>query len=205
MVGLPKPMRAAAYAALLLGGCPTSAAVTNFQLDTPQHVLDAARDLAYEGMALYEGNRSGHTPGKLSELDPMDDGPYWWWHGSVFFSAYAEYWRRTGDPTYNGVVAEALLAQAGEDSDYQPRAQRAYTANAHQCSWALGAMIAAEGKMPTTPDKPDWLRLAQNVFDVQAARFEFEEKPLGRNYNCGGGLRTDIDTRGIAFYSKGSA
>ncbi|KAL8364674.1 hypothetical protein RB595_003788 [Gaeumannomyces hyphopodioides] len=118
MSALRKPATACA-ALFLLGG----AAAASFQLDTPQHALDAARDLAYDGMALYEGNRTGHTPGKLSELDPWTTA-------------------RSGGGT------------------------------------------------------------AQNVFDVQAARFEFEEKPLGQNYNCGGGLHSDIDTRGIGFHRK---
>ncbi|KAL8282922.1 hypothetical protein RB600_006090 [Gaeumannomyces tritici] len=196
MPSLRKPAVACA-ALLLLGG----AAAASFQLDTPQHVLDAARDLAYDSMALYEGNRSGHTPGKLSELDPMDDGPYWWWHGAVFLSAYVDYWARTGDATYAKVVAEGLLAQKGEGADYYPSEQRALMSNHHQCSWAVAAMLAAESEM-ASPAKPDWLRLAQNAFDMQAARFEFEEKPLGENYNCGGGLRSDIDSRAISFYRK---
>lgn len=47
-------------------------------------------------------------------------------------------------------------------------------------------MTAAEQQLPNPPSSPSWLRLAQNVFDLQAARWDTS--------SCGGGLRWQIFT-----------
>jgi mannan endo-1,6-alpha-mannosidase len=57
--------------------------------------------------------------------------------------------------------------------------------NDDQSFWGLAAMAAAEMNFPNPPSsKPQWLALAQAVFNEQIARWDSE--------NCGGGLRWQI-------------
>jgi hypothetical protein len=57
--------------------------------------------------------------------------------------------------------------------------------NDDQAFWAFAAMSAAENKYPDPPSSaPQWLALAQAVFNLQASRWD--------NTTCGGGLRWQI-------------
>lgn len=98
-----------------------------------------------------------------------------------------DYWYYTGDPTYNTVVEEAMLFQVGPDSNYMPPNQSKSLGNDDQAFWAMAAMSAAEVKFPNPPeDQPQWLALAQAVFNSQALRWNTQE--------CGGGLKWQIYT-----------
>lgn len=98
-----------------------------------------------------------------------------------------DYWYYTGDETYNNLTKQALLFQVGETNDYMPRNQTRTEGNDDQGFWGLSVMSAAEYKFPDPPpDKPQWLGLAQAVFNTQAARWDTE--------HCGGGLRWQIFT-----------
>lgn len=99
--------------------------------------------------------------------------------------ALVDYWYYTKDDDYVDLTMEGLLAQAGEHDDYMPVAQRLNEGNDDQGFWGLAAMSAAENNFPNPPpDQPQWLALAQAVFNTQAARWDTE--------NCGGGLRWQI-------------
>jgi hypothetical protein len=57
--------------------------------------------------------------------------------------------------------------------------------------WGMAAMVAAELRFPDPPkDQPQWLSLAQAVFNTQAPRWD----PT----TCGGGLRWQIFVRHIS-------
>jgi len=59
--------------------------------------------------------------------------------------------------------------------------------NDDQGFWGMAAMSAAELNYPNPPaDQPQWLALAQAVFNTQAPRWD--------NSTCGGGLRWQIFT-----------
>ena len=69
--------------------------------------------------------------------------------------------------------------------------------NDDQGFWALAAMTAAEQHLPipsTTSPSPPWLRLAQNVFDLQVARWDTS--------SCGGGLHWQIFTFNSGYNYK---
>lgn len=75
--------------------------------------------------------------------------------------------------------------QVGQNNDYMPANQTHSEGNDDQCFWALAAMSAAELNFPNPPsDKPQWLALAQAVFNEQWSRWDTQ--------NCGGGLRWQI-------------
>lgn len=96
-----------------------------------------------------------------------------------------DYWYYTGDSEYNDLITQALLFQVGDHDDYMPNNQTLTEGNDDQGFWGLTVMSAAEYNFPNPPaDKPQWLALAQAVFNTQAARWDTE--------HCNGGLRWQI-------------
>lgn len=101
-----------------------------------------------------------------------------------------DYWHATGDATWNDAARRSLLFQAGDAHNYMPANWTLSLGNDDQGFWAMSAMLAAETRFPDPPpgatkDEPQWLALAQAVFNTQAARRDDEEA-------CGGGLRWQI-------------
>lgn len=129
-------------------------------------------------MQYYTGNETGGTPGLL----PAN---YYWWEGGAMWGALIDYYYYTGDSTYNNVTTEALLFQVGTQNDYEPRNQSFDLGNDDQAFWAFAALSAAELNFPNPPaDQPQWLALAQAVFNRQASRWDLA--------TCNGGLRWQI-------------
>jgi len=79
-----------------------------------------------------------------------------------------------------------MLFQAAPPlNSYMPANWTASLGNDDQGFWGMSAMLAAEVNFPNPPqDKPQWLALAQAVFNTQAARWETQD--------CNGGLRWQI-------------
>lgn len=126
----------------------------------------------------YHGNESGQTPGVLGD-------PYYWWEAGAMFGALIDYWRYTGDATYNRIVSEAMLWQASSTRDFMPPNQTKAEGNDDQAFWAITALMAAENGFPDPPEEePQWLALAQAVFNLQASRWDYT--------TCNGGLRWQI-------------
>ena len=96
------------------------------------------------------------------------------------FGSLMDYWYYTGDSTYNDVVMQGMLFQTGTNNDYLPLNQTNGMGNDDQAFWGMAAMTAAELNFPNPPaGKPQWLALAQAVYNTQLARFD---------NLCGGGL-----------------
>ena len=111
--------------------------------------------------------------------------------------ALIDYWYYTGDSEYNDLVTQGLLFQVGDNNDYMPLNQTLTEGNDDQGFWGLSVMTAAEYNFPDPPpDKPQWLGLAQAVFNTQAARWE--------PGHCNGGLRWQIFTWNNGFDYKNS-
>jgi mannan endo-1,6-alpha-mannosidase len=109
------------------------------------------------------------------------------WEAGAMMGTLIDYWYYTGDDAYNDITQQALLFQVGETNDYMPRNQTRTEGNDDQGFWGLSVMSAAEYNFPNPPaDKPQWLGLAQAVFNTQAARWDTEY--------CKGGLRWQIFT-----------
>jgi mannan endo-1,6-alpha-mannosidase len=143
--------------------------------------LKAAAKVAAQGMMqYYTGHRPGDTPGNLPQ-------PYYWWEAGAMFGAIIDYWYFTGDDTWNDMTTQAMLHQAGPDRDYMPPNQTRTEGNDDQGFWGLAAMSAAEDNFPNPPpEEPQWLALAQAVFETQRRRWD--------NATCDGGLRWQIFT-----------
>ena len=113
------------------------------------------------------------------------------------FGTMIDYWFVTGDTTYNEVTTEALLHQVGPNNDFMPPNQTRTEGNDDQGFWAMAAMSAAENNFPNPPaGQPQWLALAQAVFNEYATRWDTE--------TCNGGLRWQIFTFNNGFTYKNS-
>ncbi|KAK6086272.1 glycosyl hydrolase family 76 [Seiridium cupressi] len=157
-------------------------AALEVDLDSPDSIRNAAKQVAYDLMSYYHGNESGQTPGILP--GPPPDGDYYWWIGGALWGVMLDYWHYTGDDTYNAQVNQSLLHQTGPNRDFLEPNWTASTGNDDQSFWAMSALLAAEVKFPDPPKgQPQWLALAQAVWNEQAN----EDR---RNSSlCGMGLR----------------
>jgi len=147
-------------------------------------------------MQYYKGNLSGQTPGILPGPPPAGD--YYWWEGGAMWGTLIDYWKMTGDESYNEVITQAMLWQVGPGKDYMPPNVTASLGNDDQGFWGMSAMLAAENKFPNPPDdKPQWLALAQAVFNTQA-------NPDRHDDTCNGGLRWQIPFSNNGYDYKNS-
>lgn len=147
--------------------------------DSPDSIRETSKQLAEDMLTFYNGDKPGYTPGLLPEP------PYYWWEAGAMMGSLIEYWYYTKDDTFVELTKQALLFQVGDEWDYMPRNQTLTEGNDDQGFWALAVMAAAEYNFPhPEPDQPQWLALAQAVFNTQAPRWD--------NEHCGGGLRWQI-------------
>ncbi|KAF7556769.1 hypothetical protein G7046_g6214 [Stylonectria norvegica] len=185
---------AAATALLASAGLVT--AVSPYSIDTTANIKKAAATLAWDMLQYYHGNETGQTPGILPGPPPAGD--YYWWEGGAMWGTLMDYWRATGDSTYNDLVMQAMQFQVGPGDDYMPPNVTASLGNDDQGFWGMSAMLAAEVKFPDPPsDKPQWLALAQAVFNTQA-------DPGRHDTTCNGGLRWQIPFSNNGYDYKNS-
>ncbi|KAI2604831.1 glycoside hydrolase family 76 protein [Hypoxylon fragiforme] len=153
-------------------------------------IKSAASTIAYGLVAYYTGNNTGDVPGNLPD-------PYYWWEAGAMFGTLIDYWAFTGDETYNDITFQALQHQVGSDEDFMPDNQTKSEGNDDQGFWAMAAMTAAEQNF-TNPDsdQPQWLALAQAVYNEYVNRWEPD--------SCGGGMRWQIFTFNNGFNYKNS-
>ena len=154
--------------------------VISLELDLNDY--DALRDaaaLVAEGlMDYYTGNQYGKTVGMFSE-------PYYWWEAGGAWGTLLDYWYFMDDDTFNDDIMAAMMHQTGENNDYVPLNQTTTEGNDDQAFWGIAAMTAAERNFTNPPeDQPQWLYLAQAVFNTMASRWDYD--------TCGGGLRWQI-------------
>nr|OQO18240.1 hypothetical protein B0A51_13574 [Rachicladosporium sp. CCFEE 5018]OQO24090.1 hypothetical protein B0A51_05933 [Rachicladosporium sp. CCFEE 5018] len=173
--------------ALLAARCTSAIQLT---ITDANSIKTAASTAAHGMMSYYKGNITGGTPGLLPQ-------PYYWWEGGAMWGSLIDYWSYTGDTTYNDIVSESLLFQVGPDDDFMPPNQTKSLGNDDQAFWGMAAMTAAEAGFPNPPsNQPQWLALAQAVFNTQAVRWD--------NSTCGGGLRWQIYSFNNGYNYKNS-
>ncbi|KAI8299086.1 Mannan endo-1,6-alpha-mannosidase [Colletotrichum sp. SAR11_59] len=167
-----------------------------YSIASNDDIKNTARDIAYDLMKFYDGNETGHTPGILPGPPPAGD--YYWWEGGALWGTMIDYWHLTGDSSYNDVVMQAMLHQVGPNRDYMPPNYTASLGNDDQGFWGMSAMTAAENNFPNPPtDQPQWLALAQAVFNTMAS-------PDRHDNTCGGGLRWQIPLSNNGYNYKNS-
>ena len=153
-------------------------------------VRSAASTCAHNLLTFYTGNHTGDVPGNLPQ-------PYYWWEAGAMLGILIDYYYYTNDSQYNDLIIQGMLWQAGPDNDYMTPNQTKTEGNDDQGFWGMAAMSAAEQKFPDPPsNKPQWLALAQAVFNDQASRWD--------NQYCNGGLRWQIFTFNTGYDYKNS-
>jgi len=141
-------------------------------------------------MSYYTGNHTGDNPGNLPS-------PYYWWEAGACFGTMVEYWYYTNDTSYNPSATAAILSQVGTNEDFMPTNQTKTEGNDDQGFWGMTAMTAAEVNYPNPPsDQPQWLALAQAVFNDMVGRWDTS--------TCEGGLRWQIFTFNTGYDYKNS-
>jgi mannan endo-1,6-alpha-mannosidase len=176
-----------AVAALAVGSRLTQA----LELDVTDgdSVREVAGTIAYGLMTYYSGNETGDVPGNLPD-------PYFWWYCGAMFGHLVDYWTLTGDDSYVNQTRQALVHQAGEHRDYNPRNQSLQMGNDDQGFWAMAAMSAAEAGLPD-PEEDDrqYVPLVQAVVNEYSYRWDDV---------CDGGIRWQVHNLGErgGFYYK---
>ncbi|CCF59955.1 hypothetical protein KAFR_0I01740 [Kazachstania africana CBS 2517] len=149
-------------------------------LDSFESLQNATALVAYGLMDYYTGNQYGKTVGMFSD-------PYYWWEAGGAWGSMIDFWYYMDNNTYNDDIMAALLHQTGDDWDYIPLNQSTTEGNDDQAFWGIAVMTAAERNFTNPPDdQPQWLYLAQAVFNTMALRWD--------DATCGGGLRWQIFT-----------
>lgn len=182
-----------------LGACAAllahRAAAINLDLSSQDSIKNAASEIAHGMMTWYIGNQTGQVPGLLTPS--LVPGEFYWWEGGALWGTLMDYWYYTGDTSYNDVVTQAMLFQVGPTQDYMPPNQTKAEGNDDQAFWGFSAMTAAEYRFPNPPpDQPQWLALAQGVWNSQQLRWD--------TTSCGGGLRWQIFTFNNGYDYKNS-
>jgi mannan endo-1,6-alpha-mannosidase len=158
--------------------CIQDALAIELDLASPVSIKSASKIVAEEMVSYYTGYRPGDIPGNLP-------APYYWWEAGAMFGALIDYWYFTGDDSFNEITTKAMLHQTGPDNDFMPPNQTKTEGNDDQAFWGMAALSAAENVFPNPPaDQPQWLALAQAVFNTQVPRWDTS--------TCGGGLRWQI-------------
>ncbi|KAK3708011.1 hypothetical protein LTR37_011704 [Vermiconidia calcicola] len=171
----------------LCGALFAAQSASGLQLDisSANSIKQAAKTIANGMLNYYNGEDPGGIPGLLPP-------PYYWWEAGAMFGSLIDYWYYTGDDTFNRVTTDGILFQVGPDYNFMPPNQSKSLGNDDQAFWGLAAMSAAEVKFPNPPeDQPQWLALAQAVFNSQALRWNTEA--------CGGGLKWQIYSFNVGY------
>ncbi|CAK7234239.1 hypothetical protein SBRCBS47491_008881 [Sporothrix bragantina] len=170
---------------LALAGLLAPASALTVDVDSPASIKAACKTILANLMSYYNGDQPGMTPGILP--GPPPNGDYYWWEGGALWGTLIDYYHFTQDGTYNNMSEAAMVFQAGPPQNcYMPANWTASLGNDDQGFWGLSAMLAAETNFQNPPaDQPQWLALAQAVWNTQAA-------PDRHDGTCGGGLRWQI-------------
>ncbi|CAM1500569.1 Fc.00g097310.m01.CDS01 [Cosmosporella sp. VM-42] len=177
-------------------GLVTAQAASPFSIENDAAMKKSAAQLAWDMMQYYKGNETGQTPGILPGPPPAGD--YYWWEAGAMWGTLMDYWQATGDSSYNDLIMQAMMWQVGPGKDYMPPNVTASLGNDDQGFWGMSAMLAAELAFPDPPsDQPQWLALAQGVFNTQA-------DPGRHDDTCNGGLRWQIPFSNNGYDYKNS-
>lgn len=155
-----------------------SIAALDLDLDNYESLVNATSLVAFGLMDYYTGEQYGKTVGMFAD-------PYYWWEAGGAWGAMIDHWFIMDNDTYVDNITRAMLHQTGDHNNYIPLNQSTTEGNDDQAFWGIAAMMCAERNFPNPPeDQPQWLYLAQAVFNTMALRWDSD--------SCGGGLRWQI-------------
>ncbi|KAI1073940.1 glycoside hydrolase family 76 protein [Whalleya microplaca] len=140
-------------------------------VDDAESVKAAAAVVAGDLMSLYDGNEPGRIPGLFNPTPP--DGKYAWWTGAALWGTMLDYRSRSGNATYDEVIAQGLSFQLTDDEDFVPTNWTLTEGNDDQDFWAMAAVLAeqtglqAEKTGLLAEGKIQWTDVAEKVFYEQ--------------------------------------
>ena len=163
----------------------------SLDVGSPSSIRNASAALAFNLMSYYQTNQTGIPPENVGTLPQ----PLYWWQAGAMWGGLVDYYAYTNDSSYNPTISQALQAQVGPNDNYMPPAYFASLGNDDQAFWALAVLSAAESGFPSpASDQPQWLALAEAVFNTQWPRWE--------TATCGGGLKWQIFESNAGYYYK---
>lgn len=163
----------------------------SLDVESPSSIRNASAALAFNLMSYYQTNRTGTPPENVGTLPQ----PLYWWQAGAMWGGLVDYSTYTNDSSYVPTITQALQAQVGPNDNYMPPAYFASLGNDDQAFWALAVLSAAESGFPSPPaDQPQWIALAEAVFNTQWPRWE--------TATCGGGLKWQIFESNAGYYYK---
>ncbi|KAH7275673.1 glycosyl hydrolase family 76-domain-containing protein [Fusarium solani] len=165
-----------------LAAAANKTAPSSLDINDPDSIKDVAASIAYDAMTYYSGNTST-VPKDLGDLQD----PYYWWVAGALWGVMLDYYHFTGDPSYNDVIIQALLAPTnlGPDHDYMPPEHADEEGNDDLFFWGSAVLSAAERNFPQpNATLPSWLDISANVFNELVGRWNMSA--------CNGGLLWQI-------------
>lgn len=171
------------------------ASAVDLDVNNPNSIRAAARTIAFGLQSYYHNNETGVAPTLVGTF-PLQS--WYWWEAGAVWGGMVDYWAYTGDPSYNEVTSQSLLAQVGPDFNYMPPAYQSSLGNDDQAFWALAVLSALEYDYPVPQGQKStvWLDLATAVFNSQTPRWDTS--------SCGGGLRWQIFESNKGYNYKNS-
>jgi mannan endo-1,6-alpha-mannosidase len=154
----------------------------NLTNSSDDSVCDTASIIAKGALNYYS-----ETAGEFS-------GVHWWLSG-VAIGSLLNYQKICSDDQFEDVIHESLLAQCGDNYDYQPDSLKSSIGNDDIGTWGLSVVAAAENNF-TSPGEgePSWLNRSENVFDLLYGRWDESV--------CGGGLRWQFNSDSSGYDYK---
>ncbi|KAH7030634.1 family 76 glycoside hydrolase [Microdochium trichocladiopsis] len=157
-----------------------SAALPDVDLDDNDSIAAVAKIVAQDMMSFYPpygGSAPGWTIGILPgpPPEPSVKGQYFWWQAGAMWGTLLDYRHQTGDDSFDQWITQAMLAQVGEQLDFNPR------------NWSLS--MGNDDQAPPE-DQPQWLALAQGTLHSQMNM----NRRIDPNANtpCAWGLRWQV-------------
>lgn len=196
----------------LLGLAGSALAQSPFKIDSADSIVESAKTLASDLIALYHGDEPGRIVGVLDGPPTFTQGGYFWWESGMYWTTFLEYRRVTGDKQYDELAAKGLVAQSGYqygglDASFLHPNNTPTIGNDDQCIWGLAALHAVEAGLPEHGNDtiPTWLGLAENVLKTQLSRWDYEVANItAKEPKCGGGLRWQIPPSNVGYNYKNS-
>jgi len=167
-----------------------SAALPTIDWNDDKSIAAAAKLVATDMLSFYPPYNGvlGWTIGILP--GPPPDGDYYWWQGGAMWGTLLDYRHYTGDHDFDKYISEAMIAQVGQNRDYNPRNWSASMGNDDQAFWGMSAMIATETGYTDPPkDGPQWLAAVQAIVNEQTS---MERRAPDDGTPCSWGLRWQV-------------
>ncbi|KAG9255669.1 glycoside hydrolase family 76 protein [Emericellopsis atlantica] len=177
----------------------TAVTAQQFSIASDDDIKKTAAAVAWDLLQYYHGNETGQTPGILPGPPASGLGPYYWWEAGAMWGTLLDYWFLTGDDSYNDLIMQGIQFQSGPQKNFMDPNYTLSMGNDDQGFWGMTALTAAENNFTNPPaDKPQWVALAQGVFNDMASPERWQTD------TCGGGLRWQVPFSNVGYNYKNS-